>query len=159
MEILHSTEMLSIVDYAERQGINARTVKRWLAADELPGAEKDPFTGAWRIPANATRMVTAKVDPQPGPGTELEFGPAYPGTVGQFHGWPPAAVAPEEPTRLEDLEELPAFLTIAQAAEYLGIPQAQILAHRETFGVMDVGVNGSPRVPKAIVHKFESGPR
>ena len=164
MEIETSSEMLSLADYSERAGVNARTVKRWLASDELPGAIKDPFTGAWRIPATATRMVQARTDgPAGGFGSEMAVHDAATAAAGgldagalvQLMAAMNANRAEAEPTRLDDLEELPAMLTVAQAAEFLGVPQAQILAHRDVFKVMDVGVNASPRVPKSTIYAFE----
>ncbi len=151
MEVQPSGSDLSINEYGERHNVHHRTVRRWLADGKLPGATKDPFTGAWRIPADA-QPVQMSTDVAPLQMTGGEQGMVLP------QGW---SMAPEEqvPTRLDELADEPAFLTVADAAQYLGIPQAQILANPELFEVMHVGVSGAPRVPKRTVYAFEGGGR
>lgn len=157
--IYSSSGDLSPQEYAEAKGITIRTVRRWLADGELPTAWQDALTGKWNIPSDAERVVSAaprQVQQRP-PAFLLPHGGAAPVGAGEMvlHQ-PAAAAAPErEPTRLEDLDDEPAFLSIPVASEYLGIPQAQILAQPELFGVMHVGINSSPRVPKATIKKFE----
>jgi hypothetical protein len=145
-------------EYADRHKKALRTVRRWLADSELPGAWQDPQSKKWNIPADVERVVSdvPKVE-RPRPVEYVMQPPAglVPGAGLVLHDQHRQLEAPREPTRLEDLAEEAAFLTVADAAAYLGIPQAQILAQPEVFDVMHVGVNGSPRVPKATIKKFE----
>jgi hypothetical protein len=142
---------LSTTEYAAHVGAHPRTVKTWLANEELPGAYKDPFTSEWRIPRDTVRQLKPKAKAPDAP----VAGDVLPWSGGQLIPFPQAPAEPAEPTRLEDLAEEPAFLRIDEAAYYLGIPQAQILANPEVFEVMHVGVSASPRVPKRVIRKFE----
>jgi hypothetical protein len=55
------TAYLSLTDYADTVGVDHRTVRRWLAADRLPGAvrESQGLSSRWWIP------VDARVTPLP----------------------------------------------------------------------------------------------
>lgn len=147
---------MSVSEYAAHVGVHPRTVKRWLANDELPDASKDPFNSEWRIPPTAHRVMRAPADVLPFGGAEQP----QPWT-GEMVLHQQALPAQErEPSRLEDLAEEPTFLPVHDAAIYLGIPQAQILDNPETFEVMYLGVKGkggkpTPRVPKRVIRQFE----
>ena len=161
MPDLHDVDgpMLSAAEYAEHVNSHVRTIKRWIADGKLPSATKDPFSGEWRIPRDARPVVTAQAPRQDL--TSPASMPSIPGLdphqqILLPHGFLPAP-GESEPSRLEDLAEESAFLSIADAAHYLGIPQAQIMANPELFEVMNVGVNGSARVPKRVVYAFEGG--
>jgi hypothetical protein len=157
---------LSLNEYAESVGVHPRTVKRWLANDEVPDAVKDPFTNEWRFPPGAPRVQRALSEAQ-APGAQVSQpvdvlfgGPAGAAAGGGVPWWavaPPALGSAEElePTRLDMLDEESAFLTIERAARFLGVPQAQIRANGEVFGLMPVGINGSLMVPKSTIRKFE----
>ena len=148
-------DRLSVAEYASAKGVSTRSVKRWLADGELPAAEKDAFTGQWRIPRDAARQqqaVAADVA-KPVNHSELlgQLGVAtMPGA--EVLPWQPMP-APVEPTLRERLDDETGYLTIEEAAEYLGIPQAQIRANAERFGLEAVGVNGSMRVPQRIIRR------
>lgn len=152
--------MLSLSEYAEKHGKSTRTVKRWLSGTGmyvLPGAEKDPGSGEWRIPADAMAVprsasaeATMPADHSEAP-TGLQLVPPA-GAGGQLLPFTP--VEPPEPSLREDLDDEPAFLTIEIAARYLGIPQAQIRANADRFGLEPVGVNGSLRVPQKVVRRI-----
>lgn len=151
---------LTITEWAKQYGVDGvhpRTVKTWLANGEIPDAYKDPFSQEWRIPRHATRVQRPKTPPAPtGNGVAV---PGMPVSMTELiPQWALAqnqALEDKEPTRRESLDEEPAFLRIDEAAYYLGIPQAQILANPEVFEVMQVGVSGSPRVPKRVIKAFE----
>lgn len=152
---------LSLNEYAESVGVHPRTVKRWLANNEVPSAIKDPFTGEWRFPPGAPRVQRAVHEHDAG-GMQLAAGNEPP--AGAFSGGLPwwAAQMPMlpsaeelEPTRLDMLDEESAFLTVERAARFLGVPQAQIRANPDVFGLMPVGINGSLMVPKSTIHRFE----
>jgi hypothetical protein len=149
-------ERLSVAEYATAKGVSTRSVKRWLADEELPGAEKDPFTGAWRIPRTSVRQVkavSAEVG-QPVNHSELlaQMGVMTMPGGGEVVPWQQMPAAPE-PTLRERLDDETGYLTIEEAAEYLGIPQAQIRANAERFGLEPVGVNGSLRVPQRVIRR------
>jgi plasmid maintenance system antidote protein VapI len=147
------TETLSLNEYAESIGVHPRTVKRWLANEELPAAFRDPFSKEWRFPPNTMRVQRATDDSQ-----QVAVSPA---NAGQQMLLPPqwfphpGEVHEDEPTRLEMLDEESAFLTVERAAKFLGVPQAQIRANAETFNLMPVGINGSLMVPKSTIRRFE----
>lgn len=48
------TRMLTVRQYATLHHVNTATVRKWIARDEIPGAEK-MGDGGWRIPASAKR--------------------------------------------------------------------------------------------------------
>jgi hypothetical protein len=147
--------MLKLREYADHVGVHERTVKRWLRDEQLPGATKDPFSGDWMIPADTMRVKTSPmaghVDQPLSPSGELQIHRVEPG-----YGVVPYENELEvEPTRLQALDEEPAFMSVADAAFYLGIPQAQILANPDRFQVEHLGYNSSPRVPKSVIKKIE----
>lgn len=150
--------MLTVEEFAERVGMSARNIKRALYGEDsymIPGAVRDPLDGTWRIPENAMRVKRPK-DPE-GPQTGLQLVPP----PGGFAPQPGAAVtqwAPPaqevEPTLREGLDDQPGFMTIGAASDFLGIPEAQIRANPERFGLEPVGFNGSPRVPQRVVRRI-----
>jgi hypothetical protein len=157
-EILHgdTDDRLSVTEYAIAKGVSTRSVKRWLADEQLPGAEKDPFSGEWRIPATAVRQQNAVSADVAKPVNHSEL-------LGQLGIGTPAGAEvvswqqmpePAPPTMRERLDDETGYLKIADAAAYLGIPQAQILAHPEKFGVEEVGDRGSARVPQRIIRRI-----
>jgi hypothetical protein len=159
MEILQGDvdgDRLSVAEYASAKGVSTRSVKRWLADDQLPGAEKDPFTGEWRIPRHAVRQLQATSAEQAKPGDHSEVSRALLAGLGngaEILPWgAPPAPAPE-PTLRERLDDETGYLSIEEAAEYLGIPQAQIRGNAERFGLEPVGTNGSMRVPQRIIRR------
>jgi hypothetical protein len=59
---------LSTPEFAKARGVNLRTVKRWIEKGRIMGAEQDPDTGRWRIPADAAiRLDLARPAPAPAP--------------------------------------------------------------------------------------------
>lgn len=146
-----NSHRLSLSQYATAHNVSTRTVKRWLADDELPGAEKDPFTNEWRIPAHATRQLKPRTEePRPPTGTAVE--------QHIFHGRSQIQPVPElaglEPSLRDDLDDETAYLSIDEASRYLGIPQAQIRQNAERFQLEPVGTNGSMRVPQRVVREI-----
>ena len=155
MEIQTPTEVLTLNEYAESVGVHPRSVKRWLANGEVPDAFQDPFSKQWQFPAGAPRVQRASEEPAT-TGYSTAVSPANGGAVVP-HGWfpHPGEIHEDEPTRLEMLDEESAFLTVERASKFLGVPQAQIRANAETFGLMPVGINGSLMVPKSTIRRFE----
>lgn len=157
METEIPEQTLSLNEYAELVGVHPRTIKRWLANEEVPDAFRDPFSREWRFPSTARRVQRTSED-----ATSTSFDMAVSGTNGHHQmltapQWfpHPGEVHEDEPTRLEMLDEESAFLTVERAAKFLGVPQAQIRANAETFGLMPVGINGSLMVPKSTIRRFE----
>lgn len=62
---------MNIDEYAAHMGANPRTVRRWLAADAIPGAVREAHGRTWRwwIPADAQPVLAA---PKPPAGTTGE---------------------------------------------------------------------------------------
>lgn len=150
----YGQQKLSLSQYATANNVSTRTVKRWLADDELPGAEKDQFTNEWRIPAHATRLLR--------PRTEQPAGPVAVGAAVERHVFGgrseiqpmPQLAAGLEPSLRDDLDDETAYLSIDEASRYLGIPQAQIRQNAERFQLEPVGTNGSLRVPQRVVREI-----
>lgn len=132
--------MLSAAQYATANKIAVRTVKRWLADDELPGAIKDE-RGRWLIPTEAERTTAAVVTlprPMTRPTTDIML------------SHPSHAMLATGPT----LDALPSFLTIEQAAQILGVSRHAITTHRDYFDVVPFGANGSLVVPLATIKRI-----
>lgn len=118
--------LLTLEGYARATGKTERTIRRWLAADELPGAFQDD-QGRWSIPADAERTVTSgEVVTMTRQVTTPDIGP----------------------------DAMPSFLTIEQAAQLLGISSYAIATHREYFDVVPFGANGSFVVPLATIKRI-----
>lgn len=47
--------LVPLKTYAQRRGVALRTVQRWIAAEELPGAQQDD-RGQWWVPLAADRV-------------------------------------------------------------------------------------------------------
>lgn len=154
---------LTVREYAEQHGLSTKTVKRALSAGQIPEAQMvyNPARGTeeWRIPEHATRRMdaspVARTQPQDhsaAPSRALEPVRAPGGQVVAFE--PGERLLEVETNLREDLDDEPAFLTIQDAAKFLGIPQAQILANAERFGLEPVGVSGSMRVPQRVIRRI-----
>lgn len=128
--------MMAAADYADLIQVSERTVKRWLADGELPGAMKDE-RGRWLIPSTAERTAS----------------PAEVVTLDRPMTSPMTGVEVTHPAQMS-LDILPSFLTIDQAAQILGISRHAIATHREYFDVVPFGSNGSLVVPLATIKKI-----
>ena len=130
MTMTYDTDFhVTAAQYANRVGKAERTVKRWLADGELPGAYQDE-RGRWMIPVDAERtagVVELASRPMTRPMTQMV-----------------------EPT----LDALPSFLDVAQAADILGISRHAILTHRDYFDVVPFGPNGAFVVPLATIKRI-----
>lgn len=156
METEIHEQMLTLNEYAESVGVHPRTVKRWLAADEVPAARRDPFTKEWRFPVGASRQIRAVSDAPTG--SEVAVSGANGAMMAPpAHAWypHPGEVLEDEPTRLDMLDEESAFLTVERASKFLGVPQAQIRSNPEEFDLKPFGIGGSLMVPKSTIRKFE----
>lgn len=129
---------VTAAQFAEIAGISERTVKRWLADHELPGAYQDA-RGRWMIPADAERQ------PRTGDVVQLQPPAAAGGDL--------AVQVAEQLTLL--LDTLPSFLPIPDAAAILGISEETIRSHPEDFDVRPYGP-GSYRtsVPLATIKRI-----
>lgn len=145
--------VLSLSQYAAANNVSERTVKRWLANKELPDAEKDQYTGEWRIPAHAARVQRPRAE---GANPPSEIGSAV--ATHLFNGRGEIQPMPElrasDPSLREELDDEPGFLPLDVASSYLGIPKAQILQNPERFGLERVGTNGSYRLPQRVVREI-----
>lgn len=158
-DITENGQALSVSEYAAHVGAHPRTIKTWLANEELPGAAKDPFTSEWRIPRDTIRQKKATETNGVATTTPAAQFPWHAGAeIIPF----PQQLEPAEPTRLENLDEESTFLRIEEAAYYLGIPQERILENEEAFEVMYVGrkrraedERGAPMVPKRVIRRLE----
>lgn len=160
METEIPEQTMSLNEYAESVGVHPRTVKRWLANDEVPAAFRDPFSKDWRFPPNAMRVQRAD-DAAPS-SFEVAVSGANAGQLLPPAQWfpHPGEVIENEPTRLEMLDEENAFLTVERAARFLGLPQDLIRESPELFDAVAVGRKGpggtrALMVPKAAIRKFE----
>lgn len=103
--------------------LSERTVKRWLTAGELPGAEKDA-AGQWRIPAESVRTVKESAEVVPLAGRHGTVAPVM------------AATAP-------DWDMLPTFLTLEQASQLLSpVTPRGIAANADYFGAVMLTIEG-----------------
>lgn len=154
----NTDQSLSIDEFALRNSCSTRTVRRWMDAGEVPDAFRDPFTNEWRFPLDAVRQQRPKVNgDSSGNGQSLAL-------AGMAHAMPssevwfphPTAPAEEaEPTRLERLDDETSYLSIPDAARYLGIPQTRIRANPDVFGLVPFGINESLVVPKHVIRTIE----
>lgn len=154
--------MLGLDAYAEQVGASTRTVMRWLKAGEVPGAMKNE-QGQWEIPSSARRSVGggrrqvpeygATVSPHPSRLPEPYQQPVGSGLV-VVPSQPEVMSDEIEPPLLEELDDMPGFLTVAQASRMLGIPQAQIVANADRFEAEPIGTQGSLRVPQRVVRQI-----
>lgn len=118
----------STKEFAESQGVDVRTVKRWLEKDKIVGAEQDE-RGRWRIPADAAIRI--------GTGT---------GTRGVDALVSPIAAPPAVPTSVSG--PLGTLGTLEQAAAVLGTSVGGIrrMADAGLLIVGPFGRNGALRV-------------
>lgn len=130
--------MLTAAQYATANKIAERTVKRWLADGELPGAIKDE-RGRWLIPNEAERTVAADVVTLPRPMTVSQDA---------------MASHPSRARQTPTIDDLPSFLTIDQAAQLLKISRHAVATHRDYFGVVPFGPNGALVVPLATIKRI-----
>lgn len=120
---------LKILDYAERAGVDHRTVREWLRKGLLPDAYKDG-RGRWWIPASARKMdvpVAPRVDSSPAPSREVDL--------------IMTTDAPPAPTFI------PLYMPLEAAAPLLGVTAYQIAQHPDEFDVRPWGANGALVVP------------
>jgi hypothetical protein len=144
------THYLSLKGYADATGKHPRTVKRWLADGELPGARQDPIDGHWMIPADAVRspktLATAS--------NVMTLPPAqYTAPVRDI----PAAV-PSTPqghtSAFPSWDVLPTTLTVEQAAALMGVTEHAIASNQDYYGVIKHGKKGAMLVPLATVKRL-----
>ena len=162
------TGYLSLRGYSEYTGKHERTVKRWLADHELPGAYQDN-NGRWLIPASAVR--TPHVEPANGAGTVLTLnghrqdGPSVHVAEGRaVLSWPQEQQPVEHATLVDaQVERLPTLMTLDEALAVLnyGRPEDDPLVTRhglinnaEFFGVVKVGAMGKYLMPLATIKKL-----
>ena len=127
---------LTAAQYATSIDKTERTVKRWLADGELPGAHQDE-RGRWLIPAGAERTVSGELVTLERPMTR-----------------PMTEVVTSHPAGM--IDTAPSFLTIEQAAHVLGISRHAILTPRgrDYFDVVPFGVNGSLVITLATIKRI-----
>lgn len=118
-------------EWADEHGCSLRSVKRWVAAGEIPGAVLE--AGRRLIPADATRQETLTATPA----REVTHRASHP------HG-------PTVPVTLTDaLAQSTAFLDIETAARFLGISAHAVMADKARFNLERRG--RSYVMPAAVV--------
>lgn len=110
--------------------LSLRTVKRWLADDELPGAYKDE-RGQWQIPADAVRTPRES-------GQIVQLGPRD-------------VYVPPAPPVPVNLDTFPTMLTLQEAERLLNVPWRTIAAHGDYFDVVELD---RKRVPLATIKRL-----
>ena len=135
--------MQSAKDYAQAIGASERSVKRWLADDQLPGAVM--VNGKWMIPSETVRQVPLEIvspaENRAGvAGSALEAPQAF-----------TAAALAKSPTLADYLAHEPAYVPLATASRYLGISEYAIRQRREEFQLEDFGAGGSTVMPVGVI--------
>lgn len=126
--------LVTIDGYTKHHGITERTLRRWLAADELPGARL--IDGAWAIPINATRTPAPK-------GAVVTLTPdRTPDTTPVTY----ARISP--PTADELVDQLPGYVELDAAAQLLGIPSGALRRNRDHFQLQPFGAHGALVMPR-----------
>ncbi len=133
-------QWVTLEAYCEHVGTTERTVRRWLAADELPDARK--LDGAWTIPLDARRVPKTAADVVTLPR--------------QVTPTPDNAIDTLDRVLPRILDAAPSFLSIDEAAQLLGISRHAILTPRgrDYFGVVPFGPNGSHVIPLAKIKEI-----
>lgn len=163
--------LVGLREYCEIHNVHERTVKRWLANEELQPTPYRDENGHWLIPRDAKRVprpagprtITAGYGgPVPGSNGH-DVVPAYPG---QQHGQLVAPFAPhaEVQRTLDELvEDLPTMLPLHRAVAVINhgldddeaaVTEHGLRANAEYFGLVKVGKNGKYLMPLATVKKL-----
>jgi hypothetical protein len=123
--------MLTLDAFAAAHDVATRTVRRWLDAERIPGAEK--VAGQWSIPADAV------VD-RSTPGTTVARTSSTPAlTIGSV------------------LDSLPVFVPLDRASQLLGISEHALRTHADYFELQRFGAQGSYVMPKGRIRQLDGG--
>jgi hypothetical protein len=125
------TLMLDLDAYAAKHFISTRTVRRYLDADEIPGAQK--VGGKWAIPADAVRVTRTT-------------------TVAKAT---PAAATPPPATVTTILDAQPVFLDLDTAARLLGVTVHAVKSDPDYFHLVRKGHRGAWVMPKYRMRQLE----
>lgn len=117
MTLTYDVPLIPITAYASTIGKSRKTVTRMIDDGRLPAARK--VEGVWVIPADA--------EPLDAPSTNAVATIDY------------QRPAERMPSVLEVLEQMPAYLSIADAARLLGIPRGAIDEDPAAFDVVEIG--------------------
>lgn len=146
--------MLTVAQWATARGASERSVMRWLADGEIPGAEK--VDGRWNLPANAHRIRREdKLSPtdkarQEGAQQAIVQTFSNPGVLGALA---PSTV-PMEEKLLEALGGRTAYLSVEEASTFLGISEYAIRRNAARFHLEPVGPNGAMMVPQRVIRRI-----
>jgi|GEM_PF-2275502 len=132
-----TTQYVTKTQYAALIGKTDRTVQRYLDDGELPGAYQDE-RGRWMIPTDAQRT------PRTGDVVQLQQ---------RRQSVDELAVSVAQALDAA-LDTLPSFLPLDVAASVLGISRHAIATHRDYFGVVPFGPNGSLVIPLATIKRI-----
>jgi hypothetical protein len=124
-------------------GASARTVQRWCDAGEVPGATQNA-RGRWHIPPGSVRVEALPDAAAPRRDVAVSG-------RGGGRGTQPLGLS-------EALDRLPAYLTLEQASNVLGISVTSIKRNAERLAAEPVGFRGSLMVPKWIVRQIDGLP-
>lgn len=139
-------------EFAELEGVSARTVQRWCDNGEVPGATRDR-RGRWHLPGDAVRVVPLE-DPPADDGGAAAMAPSRRDVAVTSSAAAAALPAGQGLSLAVWLDSLPAFVTLAEAAQLLGIPEAAIRRNRDELGARPWGERGALMVPQAAVRRF-----
>jgi len=143
--VIDGVQYLPAKDYADLKGIAFRSVTRYLAAEELPGAAQDG-AGKWLIPADTERAQHKELVVRQGAEVQVhsvQGGASTPlGTMKDYS---------KMPTLEQALDHQTAYVSIEEASRLLGITEYAIRSHPEEYGIVPRGRHGAVVVPQAVI--------
>lgn len=127
-------DTVGVEEYAAIVGKTDRTIRTWLIAGDIPGAERNA-RGVWRIPRDARRRPTglATTAPAGAPAT----GPRR----------------PDAHSVRAILDAAPGFVSVALAARLLGISEYAVREHAPRLDGVYWGENGSLVIPQSAIRR------
>jgi hypothetical protein len=156
-DIIIPEQMLNAKDYARHVGASDRSIKRWLAAGELPGARM--IDGAWAIPVSTMRQKGLGGDtgewapstPQPAGNQVAVSGPSKADIERAFTEW----MNQPRATMEQRLAEENIFIPLERAADLLGLSVYEIRKSPEDYGAVRRGAHGAYVIPKAQLRHLD----
>lgn len=131
---LATTALVGIEEYAMRNGVSTRTVRRWLDGGRIPGAVM--IGGKWALPLGAPVQ-----DAAPTSGGTV----ATASTPGSGRALTVAAV----------LAPLPVMVPLETAARVLGVTEYAVRRNAEYFQLVRMGDRGAYVMPKCRLRELE----
>ena len=143
--VVDGVTMLTSTDYTDFHGVSFRSVKRWVQANEIPGAisPEQSGDGKWWIPADSIRRPG-------GGGASSDVAVSESNSLATLPG---VKELSKMPTLKEYLDHEPAYLPIETAARLLGITEYALRAHKDEYGAVPRGDHGSLVVPQVSIRR------